>query len=372
MNQQDGVGESEGRRGVPRAAETERSRERQTGCRMRVGGALAVLLLSLVTIGPARAVIGAGGLQITCPPSQVVVSDRSNTGANVDPGVATASNPAAIVFGVRSDGQLLASFYPVGVTTITWTATGGGSQVTCTQTITVLPRYVVTPFFSVVVGPGSADPHVDGITPDTGPLEQRAIIHGSGFADLQGSSYVLLGGRHVTVLFWTASAIGIIINPLAFDPAPLALNAPYPVQVITPDSGKSSNTVNFTITDAPHAVYPNTPEPGLSDQPVFQGVQKSLFCSGDVVAFMGSGFGFSQGAGYVTVTVPLSDHMGHTVMQVFAMPVLSWSENVVSFALNLPAGAVPGTYTATVYRSNGNTASGSFSVGTRDSQGNCV
>jgi IPT/TIG domain-containing protein len=371
MNQQHGVGESEGR-GGPRAAAAERSPERQQGSRMRAGGALAVLLLTLVMIGPARAVINAGGLQITCPPSQVVVSDRSNTGANVDPGVATASNPAASVVGVRSDGQLLASFYPVGTTTITWMATAGGSQVTCTQTITVLPRYIVSPFFSLVVGPGSADPHVDGITPDTGPLEQRAILHGSGFADLQGSSYVLLGGRQVPVLFWTAGAIGIVINPLAFDPTPLALNAPYPVQVITPASGKSSNTVNFTLTDAPHAVYPNTPVPGPSDQPVFQGVQKSLFCSGDIVAFLGSGFGLSQGAGYVTVTVPLSDNMGHIVTQVFAMPVLAWSENVVSFALNLPAGAVPGTYTATVIRSNGKTASGSFTVGTRDSNGNCL
>ena len=125
-----------------------------------------------------------------------------------------------------------------------------GAHATCTQTITVRPRYVVPAYPTVVVGPGSADPHVDGITPDTGPLNQRAIIHGKGFADVQGTSYVLLGGRQVPVLFWTAVAIGIDVNPLGYNQAALALNAACPVQVVTSASGKSSNTVNFTLTDA--------------------------------------------------------------------------------------------------------------------------
>jgi hypothetical protein len=52
--------------------------------------------------------------------------------------------------------------------------------------------------------------------------------------------------------------------------------------------------------------------------------------------------------------------------------VLAWSENVINFVLLLPAGAIPGTYTATVHRGNGKTTSGSFTVGIRDSSGKCL
>jgi hypothetical protein len=195
-----------------------------------------------VTPTPPASPTGSGALQVACPPDQVVVAGGSNAFASVNPGMATANLAGATVVGVRSDGQALTNFYPVGVTTITWTASdSAGAHATCAQTITVQGSFVV---------PGSANPHVDGITPDRGPLQQRAIIHGTGFADAQGTSYVLVGGRQVPVLFWTAVAIGIVINPLAYNQAALALNAAYPVQVVIPASGKSSNTVSFFLTDA--------------------------------------------------------------------------------------------------------------------------
>ena len=52
------------------------------------------------------------------------------------------------------------------------------------------------------------------------------------------------------MLSWAATAIYIVVNPLAYNQAALALNAACPVQVVTSASGKSSNTVNFTLTDA--------------------------------------------------------------------------------------------------------------------------
>jgi len=47
-------------------------------------------------------------------------------------------NPAPTVSGVRSDGQPLNTNYPVGTTTITWTANDGSNTSTCTQTVTVV------------------------------------------------------------------------------------------------------------------------------------------------------------------------------------------------------------------------------------------
>jgi hypothetical protein len=72
------------------------------------------------------------------------------------------------------------------------------------------------------------------------------------------------------------------------------------------------------------------------------------------------------------VTVPLADPSGTVVHQIFAVPVLSWSDNAIGFILNLPSGAIPGTYTTTVHRSNGKTASGTFTAGAWNASGDCV
>jgi uncharacterized membrane protein len=81
------------------------------------------------------------------------------------------------------------------------------------------------------------------------------------------------------------------------------------------------------------------------------------------VAIFGSGFGFEQGSGYVTITAPFVDSQGNMFTQEFAVPVTSWSEHAIYIVLNLPAGAQPGTYTVTVHRGNGKTVSASFIVG---------
>jgi CSLREA domain-containing protein len=77
---------------------------------------------------------------ITCPANQTVQAG-ANCQATVNPGSATATDncPASpTVMGTRSDGMALNSPYPLGVTTITWTATdAAGNMSTCTQTITV-------------------------------------------------------------------------------------------------------------------------------------------------------------------------------------------------------------------------------------------
>ena len=52
--------------------------------------------------------------------------------------VATDNCPGVTVSGVRNDAQALNASYPVGTTTITWTATDAhGHSVNCSQTVTV-------------------------------------------------------------------------------------------------------------------------------------------------------------------------------------------------------------------------------------------
>ena len=96
-------------------------------------------------------------LTISCPANVSVPSPTGcdpATGVNV--GQATANSSTATITAERSDGQPLNAPYPVGVTTIEWTATDTDSQVaTCTQTVTVTgtdttaPILVVPPNISV-------------------------------------------------------------------------------------------------------------------------------------------------------------------------------------------------------------------------------
>ena len=77
---------------------------------------------------------------ITCPPNVTVGNNPGQCFATLSPGMATATDncPGVVVTGARSDGRPLTDSYPVGVTTITWTATdSGGRMASCAQTIKV-------------------------------------------------------------------------------------------------------------------------------------------------------------------------------------------------------------------------------------------
>lgn len=77
---------------------------------------------------------------IACPASISVNSDAGGCGASVSVGTATASDNCGInsITGVRSDLLSLSASYPVGTTTITWTALDiHGNLASCQQTVTV-------------------------------------------------------------------------------------------------------------------------------------------------------------------------------------------------------------------------------------------
>jgi len=99
---------------------------------------------------------------INCPANVTTGNDAGQCYAMVNPGTATAtdncdSNPS--VTGTRSDNQSLSSPYPVGTTTITWTATdASGNHSSCTQTVTVNdtenPTITAPPNVTAYTGPG--------------------------------------------------------------------------------------------------------------------------------------------------------------------------------------------------------------------------
>jgi hypothetical protein len=215
-----------------------------------------------------------------------------------------------------------------------------------------------------------ADPAVTGITPGRAPMQSFVTIYGSGFGYSQGTGYVTLGGRPVPVLAWSDSAIHVVINPMKFDNKAMALDTTYPVQVIMQRGTELSNTIDFTLTTQSVETFADVVDPmTLSDQPTFECFQKPMFCRGDNVIFYGSGFGSTQGAGYVTINVPVLVG-GNVVHQDFALPVTLWSENAIDITLDLPNNVVPGVWTITVHRANGKTASGSLNGGLL-SNGNC-
>jgi hypothetical protein len=207
-----------------------------------------------------------------------------------------------------------------------------------------------------------ADPVITGFNNNQVPLNAQLIIYGSGFGSAQGQSYVTIGGRFVPALAWSDVALHVLVNPLAFNQTALALDAVYPVQVIA--GGKSSNTQGLTITSQPPPTStPATVNPqSLSDQPSISGFQAASFHAGGSVTIYGAGFGFTQGSGYVSITVPFLDSKGKPFTQEFAIPVTAWSENAIRTLLFLPNGAQLGKYTVTVHRGNGKTASSSFTV----------
>jgi hypothetical protein len=215
-----------------------------------------------------------------------------------------------------------------------------------------------------------ADPAISGLSNDHVPVNSFLRIYGSGFGEAQGSSYVTIGGRFIPALAWTDGVVNVLVNPLAYNQGPVTLDTAYPVQIVIPSTGKSSNTVNLTITSAPPPVIsPSTvDQPTLSDQPVVTGFQATSFSAGDDIAIYGSGFGDAQGSGYVSVTVPFLDSLGIPFTQEVVIPVLGWSENAINAILSLPGGAQPGTYTLTVHRGNGKSASSSFPVVAEDTE----
>jgi hypothetical protein len=223
----------------------------------------------------------------------------------------------------------------------------------------VLGALIVT---ALAARPALADPVIDGFSRESAPMMSFLHIYGSDLGPAQGSSYVLVGNRGVPIMAWTTNVITILLNPLAYDPTPIALDTAYPVQVVRSD-GKRSNIRNLTITSEPAFVNPPGPAlPAPPDQPTITGLLGAELCAGEPLVIYGEGFGSSIASGLVVLTVPFKDSEGQPFTQEYAIAALDWGENVIRLLLNLPEGAEPGTYTVTVRRTNGKNDSHTFTV----------
>ncbi|HLL73860.1 MAG TPA: HYR domain-containing protein, partial [Pyrinomonadaceae bacterium] len=92
--------------------------------------------------------------KVTAPANVSTVNDAGSCSAAVNPGTATATDNCNVqsVVGARSDNQDLDAPYPVGTTTITWTATDvNGNTAQTTQTVTVSDAEKPSLFSSVAV-----------------------------------------------------------------------------------------------------------------------------------------------------------------------------------------------------------------------------
>src|SRR5439155_3759090 len=117
----------------------------------------------------------------TCPVNITHTADAGQCSASLDPGKATATDNChvASIGGVRSDNKPLTDPYPVGTTTITWTATDdAGNSSTCSQTISVTDNEK-----PVITCPANITHNADpGTCPATGTVGTAVTADGPGVA----------------------------------------------------------------------------------------------------------------------------------------------------------------------------------------------
>ncbi|HEX4875637.1 MAG TPA: HYR domain-containing protein, partial [Chitinophagaceae bacterium] len=117
---------------------------------------------------------------IVCPVDINTTSEASCTDApvTITPATATDNCGTPAVTGVRSDGKLLTEPFPIGTTTIVWTATdGSGNTSTCTQTIRVVQGVLLTnyTFSGATAYPFSANYTAAGVTSSVTSTEPFSV-----------------------------------------------------------------------------------------------------------------------------------------------------------------------------------------------------
>ncbi|MGH9906999.1 MAG: HYR domain-containing protein, partial [Pyrinomonadaceae bacterium] len=211
-------------------------------------------------------------LTITCPND---VSANSPTGcdpATVNVGTATSNSATAVITSERSDGLPLTDPYPVGITTIEWTATDTDTQVaSCTQTVTVTgtdttpPTLVVPPNVSVTTSTCTAtlDDELGVATaeePDCGtvsisrtgipqiacPTPQNPNQTCDSFVFPTGTTIITYTATNSSGLFTVGTQMVTVTEDPAINPT---ITAPADVDLFT-GSGATSCGVTVTNLDA--------------------------------------------------------------------------------------------------------------------------
>jgi uncharacterized repeat protein (TIGR01451 family) len=118
-------------------------------------GASCDFLVTVVSSGSA--------VTISCPAAKSA-NAGPNCNATVSLGTPTTTGDNVTVTGNRSDGQPLSSPFPVGVTTVHWTASNSSGSESCDQQVEVLD--VTPPTITAVSQTVSADSNCQAVIPD--------------------------------------------------------------------------------------------------------------------------------------------------------------------------------------------------------------
>ncbi len=266
-------------------------------------------------------------------PANISTTAGASCNATVDPGTPVASDTCSsvVVTHSRSDGQALNAPYPIGVTTITWTATDTSAlSASATQTVTVTdgtPPTITAPANVTAVAGATCSATVNPGAP-TASDSCSAVTVGSARSDSQPlSSPFPLG---TTTITWTAtdaagnSASATQTVTVTAPPLVIAGGTASPSSLWPPNHKMIAVTVSYSIsggcgTDACSitSVTSNEPLNGTGDgntSPDWQIVD------GHHVNLRAERAGSGSGRVY-TITVTCTDGGGHTTTKSVAVTV---------------------------------------------------
>lgn len=253
---------------------------------------------------------------VICPADKETTASGCETSATVsiDPPTAQDNCDSSPEIGVpvRSDGQPLESPFPLGTTTITWTATDdAGNMTTCTTSVTVHSGVCPQPGDCLVICP-------DDMTTDTLPGQCSAVVYYD--VTLEGlcdeTTVVCTPPPGFAFPIGTTSVVCQVISLV--DPPTAGSQGPTVI---------SECSFKVTVRDAQPPQIECPPdirvaaEPGHCDTAVDYQVTASDLCSSGVLVTCDPPSGFRFPVGTTTVTCTATDQAGNVARCTFEVTV---------------------------------------------------
>jgi hypothetical protein len=258
---------------------------------------------------------------VTAPADVQTTNGAGTCAAPVNPGTATATDdsPDVSVQGSRSDGRPLNEPYPVGTTTITWTATdAAGNTASAAQTVTV----------------------ADGEPPSVAPPADVSTANDPGRAD------AVVDPGTATVL---DNCPGVTVDGVRSDGLPL--DAAYPVGTTTitwtatdaaGNTAAGTQTVEVVDAEQPILSLPadltvDATDPSGAEVPYTVGVTDNVGVTSQACS---PAAGSTFVIGDTTVQCTASDAAGNTATGQFVVHVRGAAEQLDALAGSLPLGSL--------------------------------
>ncbi|MFZ0751323.1 MAG: HYR domain-containing protein [Pyrinomonadaceae bacterium] len=307
----------------------------------------------LITVAPETV------LTITCPANVTVSSPSGCDPATANPGTPTTNSETATVLGRRSDNLAYSNTaefndpYPIGTTTIEWTATDTDTQsASCNQTVTVTGDDTTPPTLNV-------PPSITTSTSECSVLIDEENFNAT--AEDDGAC-----GSTVNI---SRTGIPRVPCPAPGDPGRTCESFVFPTgttvvtYTATDASGNStSGTQTVTVNEnpnqpptitAPDDLTVNT-GPGATSCGVFVGdatlgtATANDNCPGFVVTRTGVPAGNNFPVGTTTITYRVTDRVGNFTEDTQTVTVIDNTPPVISCPANITQNTDPGVCSATV------------------------